>query len=85
MMMMMMLVACVGVVFGTSLCGEVPAWGNTSLSWSICTNAVFLWLLEGCAQTPETLEINFVNGRWLFYFFFLLIHMSIYIKLSVEI
>lgn len=27
-------------------------------------------LLEGCAQTPETLEINFVNGKMLVNFFF---------------
>lgn len=26
-------------------------------------------LLEGCAQTPETLEINFVNGKMLMLIF----------------
>lgn len=62
---MMMLVACEGVVGSlVLLCGERSVQEET-LHWA---GPFVLMLCSSGVQTPETLEINFVNGTYLWMF-----------------
>lgn len=58
--------SCVGVVGSSVLL--LPGGRflhEETLHWAgpVCTSAVFLWLLEGFAQTPETLENKFCQWK----------------------